>query len=142
MTTLSDVEWAYAAGWFEARGYIRIGCQKGRTPRLTVYVQMPPKRASWFQEMFPGSAIYQLRSHVVPNGHTVKYTEVGNFRWAVSRLLARDFLVGIRPYLRHRCDFVDKSLEFLDRVVVKDEKYSLILASLVDEIRAVGKLNE
>lgn len=139
---ISDTQWAYAAGWFEARGYIRIGCQLGRTPRLTVYIQMPEQRSDWFKEAFPGSTVYLMKSTLIHHKGGKMHAISGNHRWSIARLPALEFLRGIQPYLQYRKDFVAKGIDFIERVVVKGEKYNLNLAAFVEEIRAVGNLNK
>lgn len=142
--THPDHVWAYAAGWFEGRGYARVGCQKGRTPRLTVYIRMPPHRADWFKTAFPGSTVFSVKSEITwPGGLGSPTTKTeGGYNWAIARIPAQQFLQGILPYLQYRKDFVTYCIEFIERVVVNGERFNDDLAALVQKIRETGRLGQ
>jgi hypothetical protein len=142
---ISEADKAYAAGWFEGRGYIRIGCQKRRTPRLTVYIYAPLTQTEWFEKRWGGKATMQ-RTNVKVYGNSSALSGQlwrqagGGCPWTVDRLNAKQFLEDIRPYLTTRTKFVDLSLEFLARVVEGGEKANNNLTALVDHIRTTGRL--
>lgn len=140
----SEHDKAYAAGLFDGRGYVRIGCQKGRTPRLTVYLSMPLTYADWFKERWPPGKCYQARTNITYTGSGMnvsppKFGGGGNV-WSIDRLGALEFLRDIQPYVVHRRQFVHLSIKYLERVVMDGEKFSDDLAVLVSNIRRIGRL--
>jgi hypothetical protein len=141
---ISDTDKAYAAGWFEGRGYIRIGCQKGRTPRLTVYIHAPYNQNDWFMQRWGGKTTVQ-RTNVKVYGNSSQLSGQlwrqagGGIPWTIDRLLAKQFLEDILPYLTTRQRFAQLSYEFLERVVDRGEKSSDDLIALVELIRRTGR---
>lgn len=136
---IPELDKAFAAGWFEGRGYIRIGCQKGRKPRLTAYISMPSAQAPWFMERWSGRC-NQQKSNFVAVSTTVYRTAGGGYSWSAERLDAFHFLNDIAPYVTTRKEFVKLSIEFIDRTILQQQKIDDTITALVDRIRVVGKL--
>lgn len=138
MPDKTEAEKAYAAGYFEGRGYIRIGCQKGRRPRLTVLLRANDSRLRWFIDRWGGAPSY------VRSQYTKKTYMQGGVNWSLTRICARDFLQDILPYIisDNRRLFAAKAVEFITRVVDNNEKVTPELMELVKDIRDTGRLRE
>lgn len=145
----TDLDCAYAAGFYESRGHVRIGCQKGRTPRLSLYIRMAPTHAQWFIARWGGS-VQQIKSQYTSNLTmkrglpTMKFATVspGSYNWTVCRMEAARFIEHIRPSLisDRRIQHADLCSQFLRRIV-EGEKSTDSLMALVENIRESGKLS-
>ncbi len=143
----NDVSRAYCAGWFDARGYVRIGCQKYRKPRLTLYIRMPKLIVEQMINLYPGARLEELRGTAVSitNGRGSMRKSPGGYHFAATGAVAYRFLEDIQPFVQFRKEFLELSMSFLDLTtnhgvrVKKDEGQELL--NLVATIREAGLLN-
>lgn len=107
MKTVSPTDLAYAAGFFDGEGHIRI--QRHSTRCRTMMLQCSISQATeypldWFVEKFGGTV----------KGRLMKYR--GDRRplygWQISSLGAEEFLRAIFPYLIAKKDEADIALAF------------------------------
>ena len=132
--TLGDC--IYAAAWFDSRGYVRVGCQKGRTPRLTVHVQTGVNDAKFFTERWGGKARTVNSGRSLGNG---AYTN-GRYSWSLTKLPARQFLRDIESYSKFRGRLIHLSDQFIERTALLGEKTNPLLDKLVAEIRQYSRV--
>lgn len=124
----------YAAAWFDSRGFIRIGCQKGRTPRMTVHIQTGLHKPDFLSAWWGGKSFTINRGAYLGKGQAVR----GRYSWSVDKFPAQKFLQDLALHTKLRGELIDRSLMFLHRVRVLNEKANPDLMQLVNEIRELS----
>ena len=105
--TVSRIDLAYAAGFFDGDGHIRIQNHSKRCRTMMLQctvVQATEEIVQWFAETFGGtvsSRLLKYRGGVRPL-HT----------WQISSKGAERFLVEIYPYMKGKRDEADVALAF------------------------------
>lgn len=148
MLAVTNDDRAYAAGWFDGRGFIRTSLSVGRTPRLTVHIQAGKVHPKFFQDrwggttnvnrgkvMTQGGPAYNLH---VAQGRTIAGVFNGVRSWSVSGLPALNFLNDIEPYVRVRRRELDLCRHFLrtkHEYLIPKKLLLKTLQSVVEEIR-------
>jgi hypothetical protein len=141
---IAEADKAYAAGYFEGRGYFRITMNGGRSdgPRIRCVVNIHHSQAVWFVERWGGT----LQKHTAGNtGSTAStLTRYAAYwcSWTLSLDDAKKFLVDILPYLQRKDRVAKVSAAYLNalsRMPVKLDGRQLArlrrLAELADELR-------
>lgn len=65
MTTLSTLDIAYTAGFFDGEGCVRLVHNKNDSYTLRAYIgQKDVRPLQWLQERFPGGSLGKYQSHV------------------------------------------------------------------------------
>lgn len=136
LETPTVIDCVYAAAWFDSRGYVRLGCQAGRTPRLTLHIQTGLHDTEFLLNFWGGKSKTINRGKYFGNGASVN----GRYSWSLDKLSAQKFLQDVAPYVKFRKDLVDRCLLFVTRVRVLNEKANPDLQLLVDEIRQLSRV--
>lgn len=104
----SDSDWAYAAGFFEGEGHVRIQNHSRRSRcfhmQITA-VQSTEEPIYWMQERFGGTVSRRLMNY--------RGTKRALFTWQASNRVAERFLRGIYKYCRVKVDEIDVALRFM-----------------------------
>lgn len=112
---------AYAAGWFDARGYFRMSVSEGRTPRMTIHIQAGRANPAFFFDRWGGKlGVNQGTLFVVPGKSSRSSNGVKS--WQIARLPAKNFLLDIAPYCLNRGHQIHLALEFIKYSVECDPK--------------------
>lgn len=112
---------AYAAGWFDARGYFRMSVSDGRTPRMTIHIQAGRANPAFFFDRWGGKlGVNQGTLFVVPGKSSRSSNGVKS--WQIARLPAKNFLLDIAPYCLNRGYQIKLALEFIKYAVENDPK--------------------
>jgi hypothetical protein len=103
----TEADWAYAAGFFDGEGHIRI--QQHSTRCRTMMLQVSLTQATqtpidWFAEMFGGT--WKARLVRYKDGPKTQYN------WQASSAVAERFLRGVLAHLRCKRDEADLALKF------------------------------
>jgi hypothetical protein len=104
---LTVEEVAYAAGFFDGEGHIRIQKHSSRCDTFLLQVsltQATPYPLDWFVEKFGGTT----KGRVVP----YKDGKRTIYNWQSSSFVAERFLRVVLPYLRVKRDEADLALRF------------------------------
>jgi hypothetical protein len=117
----SEKDKAYAAGWFDSRGFFRMSVSDGRTPRLTVHIQAGRTNPAFFFDRWGGKiGVNQSKRLVVAPSQNVSV--IGVRSWQIGRLPAKNFLLDILPFLHTRQPQVELCLRFIQLSVEEDPK--------------------
>jgi hypothetical protein len=103
----TEADLAYAAGFFDGEGHIRIQRHSTRCDTMTLQVQLSqatPQPLEWFVEKFGGTT----------RGRTIPYRGGRRtiYNWQASSGVAERFLRAIYPYLRCKKDEAEVALLF------------------------------
>lgn len=128
---IKEAELAYTGGWFDSRGFARVSCQKGRTPRLMVCIRTADSGLTWLKDRWGGTS-HETSGKVSPHS---KILYPGYKSWVVKKLEARRFLSDVHPYLQLRGELALLCINFITRVVDDGERSNDSLNQLVEDIR-------
>ena len=104
---LPIVDLAYAAGFFDGEGHIRIQQHSARC--RTFMLQVTATQATlfpldWFQEHFGGTVSSRLQGY--------RGEQRAQYTWQASSAVAERFLLAILPYLQVKRDEAELALQF------------------------------
>jgi hypothetical protein len=105
--SLTPADLAYAAGFFDGEGHIRIQKHSSRCATFMLQVivtQSTEQPLDWFVASFGGTC----KKRLVP----YKGTRKVRWDWQASSAVADNFLRLVYPYLRNKKDEADIALEF------------------------------
>lgn len=105
---ISESDWAYAAGFFDGEGHIRICAhsKRSRCYQLGVsVVQATKEPVDWFAEKFGGTWSSRISKY--------RGTDRAVYSWQSSNRVAERFLRGVRPFIRTKCEELDLALKFM-----------------------------
>ena len=116
---ITDIDLAYAAGFFDGEGYSGIRGTKTKTKRdpngrfflSCIVTQKDPAILSWLVLQF-GGTIFHSPSQICP-------------RWRVVAKVAENFLIQILPFLKLKKPQAELALEFRESFKTKGRGYYL-----------------